>query len=186
MSQQAVLDTPSVDAYSVATLERPRPQAIELLDGDEIIQLCIKPSHWFIAIVAARTVGMSLLFACAALWVRSAAGALADLALVAAAGAGVMRLMLASLQWASSLYVLTNRRVVRFRGVMSVQREERMLTELDDPEVTVSAPQRWLRLASIAMPCVHGRREPLRWEHLSNAAEVHEQVLVARRRARRR
>lgn len=185
MNDEALLEALPVEAHSVATLDRPRAQAIELLDGDEIIQLCIKPSHWFILMVSARAVIAATLVGLAAWSVRSAVGAPADALLLLAVVGGLARVAIASLQWASSLYVLTNRRVVRFRGVMAVERQERMLAELGEPCVVSTPPQRWLRLGSIMLPSVCDRREVLGWEHLSNVEEVHERLRCAIGRSRR-
>src|SRR5262245_46491126 len=87
----------------------------QLLDGGEIIILALKPSLWFVPIVSLRWLALAvLLFACAQ-WSGLAgySWTLIQVALIIAFG----RLGYAMLQWASRSYYLTNRRVMRIRGV---------------------------------------------------------------------
>src|SRR5262245_17227138 len=109
--QQALFFEAHVEgAGAIAALDEAHGRPIALLDSSEIIELSIKPSLWFVPIVAARTVLTSLLIAgVVALAARTAGGwsslhqSVVAIALLAAAA----RIVLASLQWASRLYILT-------------------------------------------------------------------------------
>jgi membrane protein YdbS with pleckstrin-like domain len=184
MSRAPVGDVVHAEAAVAGTDVGARPRPLEMLDGGEIIQLCIKPSRWYVLLVSAR-----YLAACLALVLvsvafvpptRSVTGASVVAAGLAAALGCVAA---AALQWAARLFVLTNRRVLRFHGVLNVERRECLLTGVAGVELRASPGQRLLRLGSISIrPADDG--PPLLWEHLSQPQQVHETLRRAIRRAR--
>src|SRR3989304_3816056 len=103
-----------------------------LLDRDEIVILAVKPSLWFVLFVSARWLALAgVVIVLAALFdepfmldtLTLVEGALA----LAAARVGI-----ALLQWASRLYVLTNRRVIRVRGILRVDVFECQLSRIQN------------------------------------------------------
>ena len=175
----------AVNLDSVATLDRPQAAPLELLDGGEVIELSIKPSLWQIALESARPVAGAALVGACAWFLRSAIGAAADFVLAATALVAILRVAQASLVWASSLYVLTNRRAIRFRGVVRVETQERKLATIREAQLRVSATQRSLRLGTLHMRCEQDE-QPLVWPNAPRASEVHARVLRAIRKARGR
>ena len=156
-----------------------RPAAsLQLLGDDEIIQLSIRPSPWWIALHSYKLVlAMALVAAAIAIatpsWYSSAASvALTAVVLVAFSG-----VLAATLQWASRIYVLTNRRVLSFRGVFNVDVAECALPRIGAAQIQTAAYQRLLRLGSIHLKPTSQDKPVMVWEHVARPSEVHE-ILV--------
>lgn len=179
--KSVVADAPStVPAHPVAAKAAAKLE----LDGDELVQLSIKPSAWFV-LVASLNVLLLAAFVAVALGVAMRAGSLAAtpvpfqlLALIVG-----VRLGLATLQWASSLYVLTNRRVMRFRGVLNVQVAECRLSRVTAADLEIGWYGRALRLGTIRLRPVDTDAAAVVWEDVARPQEVHELLLRAIRKA---
>jgi membrane protein YdbS with pleckstrin-like domain len=164
----------------VAVPER-RAEALELLDDDEIVQLSLKPSLWFIPITSARVVVVFLGLALALALLGS--GPQATAAVVVALLAAITRVGFASLQWASRLYVLTNRRVMRFSGVLRVRVAACPLTRVGEATLHIAGYQRLLRLGTIRIRPEGAAGDPVTWSHLARPEPIHQIVTQAIRRA---
>ena len=103
-----------------------------LLDRDEIVILAVKPSLWFVLFVSARWLALAgVVIVLAALFDQPFM--LDTLTLVEGALAlAAARVGIALLQWASRLYVLTNRRVIRVRGILRVDVFECQLSRIQN------------------------------------------------------
>ncbi|MBW7907028.1 MAG: PH domain-containing protein [Phycisphaerae bacterium] len=169
----------------LATLDSVRSRSMEMLDGGELVELSLKPSLWYIPLVCGRYVAACGLLAVAVAAVSPPAQSVASaLLVIACATVGLGLVSIAALQWASRLYVLTNRRVARFKGVMSVEFSERPLVSLERVELHTSTQQRWLGLGSIRMIGRDGASAVLSWDHLSRPDEVYRALNRAIQRAR--
>ena len=96
----------------------------------------------------------------------------------------VVRVAYASLQWASRLYLLTNRRVMIFRGVLSVSVTQLRLDRIAEAELCPDWYERPLGLGTVRMTPLLETEESLHWTCLARPAEIHE--LLARAIARSR
>ncbi len=172
---------PAAKAPPVAS---PKSAQLELLEGDEIIQLSIKPSLWFIPLISFQAIA-TLAVVAAALTAIMQTGTTpwAPLPFQILAGLAMLRLGIATLQWASCLYVLTNRRVMRFQGVTSVDVAECRLTRISQAELHATWSQRALWLGSIHLTPIDGHARGLIWEHVARPLEVHELVIRAIRKS---
>lgn len=171
---------PLAEAAPVAT-----KKAVKLaLEGDELIQFSIRPSLWFIAFAAAKwIVAAGLLCAALAIAARSASSPEALIALQLVIAAAAVRVGVAMLQWASRIYVLTNRRVMSFRGVLAVRVVACPLARIRALDAYASWAQRPLGLGSLRMTPADERGQVVAWEHVAHAAEIHEKLLRAVRKA---
>ena len=156
-----------------------------LLDGGEIVILAIKPSLWFVPLTSARWIllGIGLLAAANISWVTPhVAGYLRMAGYLGVAG----RLGWAMLQWVSRLYVLTNRRVMRLRGVFNVELFQCELTRVQSIVLSASWPERLARSGTIliqtagALGSVGGMAA---WRIVARPLEVHKKLNDAIRRA---
>lgn len=185
---------PIFSAQTVAVpLERRQTQTLSVLDGGEIIELSVKPSLWYVLSVAWRFVAGCIALA-AAVWLIAPPSVYPAGAVVigACCAAVALRLGLAALQWATRLYVLTNRRVLRFRGVLEVDVAEVPLVSIEKIEPRVSQTQRLLGLGTIRLTrqldarveerC--GAPRVLCWEDLAAPRCVYQRLVAAVRRAR--
>ncbi len=159
--------------------------AVELLDGGEIIQLSIRPSPWCIALYSWKLVVAAVVVAAALYMAQGQASLGASLALLAVM-VGVFAVTVATLHWASQLYVLTNRRVLCFRGLFSVDVGDLSLTQIAEvrPERAWFHPP--LRLGSLCMLPSASDKAPMRWEHVARPAEIQEILTQAIARSRPR
>lgn len=157
-----------------------------LLTGDEIIQLSIKPSLWFIAFVSFRwTAGLLILSAALFVLARESGSVLQWIACELAVCGAMLRVGIGALQWASRLYVLTNRRVMRFRGVMSVDVAQCRLEQIAQVELRRSGAQPLLRLGTLRIFPTAPNAPRVSWEHVARPAEVERIVREAAQRSHR-
>ena len=103
-------------------------------------------------------------------WVISA-GPLAQL-VMAVVG---LRIGLALLQWVSRVYVLTNRRVMRIRGVFRATIFECPLVKLINTGVTAAPHERAIDLGSIWFNTGAATTDGT-WYHIARPEEVHAQI----------
>jgi len=173
---------PAAKAPTVAAQEA--AAKLELLDGDEIIQFSIKPAPWFIFLVSFRVlitlVAIAVAFSIA---MQMGATPAAAVPFQVLAGLAALRVGIATLQWASRLYVLTNRRAMRFKGVFNVDVAECRLSKITAVELTHTWYSRALRIGSIQMRSVDPKHAPILWEDVPRPNEVHELLVRAIRKS---
>ncbi len=171
---------PAVEQAAVA-VAKPKVE----LDGGEIIQLSIKPSMWLILLSSASVLGLVIFLGCLfAISMRIGATPTAALPFQVLAGLGIIRLAVATLQWATRLYVLTNRRVFRFKGVFRVEVAECLLAQISAVELRAQWYERALRLGTIHMKS--GQCAAMSWEDVSHPEEIHELLVAAIHKAQPR
>ncbi|MEW6250156.1 MAG: PH domain-containing protein [Planctomycetota bacterium] len=174
--------TPAVEVRPVAA-----PKAAALLDGDELIQLSIKPSLWYIPLVSLNVVVAAFALALLlAFTMRTGITWTATLPFQVLGAAAALRLAIATLQWASRLYVLTNRRVLRFEGVWNVSVAECRLAQIGHVDLQVAWYSRWLRIGTIAMRSADDACQPCLWRDVARPQEIHEILVRAIRKAQSR
>ena len=181
MNDAAHVEAIHVDASPAATIDEARAARLELLDGDEIVELSIKPSRWFIAIVSTRWVLIVGVVAAGIAIATRDSGTVYVIPL--AVLAALVRVVVASLQWASRVYVLTNRRVMRLSGVLSVNIADCQLTRVGGTNLRLGATQRLLGLGSICITPAGEKREPITWEHVARAGEIYAKLIRAVKKA---
>jgi uncharacterized membrane protein YdbT with pleckstrin-like domain len=184
VNNQAHVEAVHVDASPAATVDEARAARLELLDGDEIIELSIKPSLWFIAIVSVRLVVVVGALATGMVIAMGGSGApvvtyVVPLAVLAA----FVRVVVASLQWASRVYVLTNRRVMRLSGVLRVDVVDCQLTRVTGTNLRLGAGQRLLGLGSICITPAGETLDSIVWEHVAKAGEIYAKLVRAVKKA---
>jgi membrane protein YdbS with pleckstrin-like domain len=184
MRDDAKLEAAHVDLNPVATVDEARAAQLELLEKNEIVELSIKPSLWFIAVVSARVVALVAILAAAVVFATRDSGLqVATYGVSLAVLAIVLRIVVASLQWASRVYVLTNRRVMRFSGILSVDIAECALTRIGGTSLHADTLQRVVRLGSVSMSPREESQPEIVWEHVARPSHIHERVVRAIRRA---
>ena len=159
----------------------------DILEGDEIIQLSIKPSLWFVPLVSANIVVPFLMIAAIAAAVGTSFewNPVVMLVFKMAIIGTVIRIAFASLQWASRLYLLTNRRVMTFRGVLNVQVSQSPLSRIAEAQLESAWYQGLLGLGAVRMLPRRETDEPLSWTYLARPGEVHELLSRAIRKSHR-
>ena len=152
----------------------------QLLDGGEVVILAIKPSLWFILFNSFRWVAVLGLLVAVVLWYSPAWYWLEPKVLLQGAiGLGVLRVVVASLQWVSRLYVLTNRRLMRIRGVLNVDIFECRLAKIQNTFMRLSWYERLTRLGTIDITTAGTGLVEARWENVPRPLEVHDALRQA-------
>jgi uncharacterized membrane protein YdbT with pleckstrin-like domain len=147
-----------------------------------VILLALKPSPWFVLLVSIRWVVAGILLALLAdrdfiplryQWYLYQAGV----------WLAAIRLGWAMLEWVSRQYVLTNRRVMRLRGVFEVDLFEAGLTRIQSTAATFSLAERIFRVGTIRFETAGGGAA---WQIVARPLEVHQKLCEAIRRAQNR
>lgn len=176
--------TCAVDARATTTIEEAPPAAISVLDDSEAIELSIKPSLWHIVIASGSFVAACAVIVAIGVVGRTQLVPGSDVFVGAGGVAAIFRLVYGSLQWASQVYVLTNKRILRFSGVVAIELQELALVEVSELRPTATSAQSVFRLGTIQMASA-SRQQPLRWDDLARPREVFEIVERAVRRAQK-
>lgn len=156
----------------------------DVLDSSEIVEFSIKPSLWFIAIVSVRFVAICLVLAgLLALAAREGWTSVSAYTFLAFIWAAVGRVLVAGLQWASRLYVLTNRRVMRFSGVLHVTFTECPLRKVNQAHIKLSSFHRLVGMGTIRTVPVYDRLDRVNWEHVARPGPIYERLIAAIRRS---
>ena len=159
----------------------------QLLQPGEIIILLIKPSILYIileplrSLTAVALIGICLTMLAARDWLGSLNRT--DMILLTIAVLGV-RLTWQFLEWLSRTYVLTDRRVLRVKGVLRIQVFEATLKQIQHTNTTFNLRERFFGLGSITFATAGTGFPEAAWEMIANPLQVHEQVIRALNRYR--
>jgi uncharacterized membrane protein YdbT with pleckstrin-like domain len=164
-----------------AVLAVPSAVPAHLLDGDEIICFAIKPSPWFVLLVSLRWIVLAVVVGLLA-DSRWAPAHLRWYLWQSAVWIAALRLGWAVLEWVSRLYVLTDRRAVRIRGVFNVELFECPLSRIQDTYVSLSIAERLTRIGTVTFRTASGGGGAS-WRMVSRPLEVHEKLREAIRKS---
>ena len=160
----------------------------ELLQPGEVIILLLKPSAWFILLVPLRFIAVTLLCTALAVLLDRKGYDLGadryDLALIALGVIGV-RLFWQVLDWLGRVYVLTDQRVIRIRGVLNVQVFECPLQKVQQTDLILPLMQRFFWLGTIGFATAGTAVHEAYWFMIARPLEVHAKVVETMRRYRR-
>ncbi len=175
-----------------APLDQPRAAALipeQLLQPGEIIILLLKPSPWYILLSSLRA--LAIIFVIYLLLARSLQAPLYDWfgftprdMMLLALAAGAARLFWGFLEWLSRVYVLTDRRVVRIKGVVRVYVFEAPLKQIQHTTIYVSLRERLFGLGTIGFTTAGTAVTEAYWLMLPRPLEVHQKVVQTLHRYR--
>ena len=187
--------TPSAEPTSQGAQIAAHLVPADLLDGQEVIILAMKPSAWFVLLSSLPVLASAAVVGVVAYVVNVYHPRTpAQLILTACAAGGMARLMFACWQWLGRTYVLTNRRVIVVRGLMNVQVTAAGLTDIGRVVLEASLSERAVSAGSIF--CLAGSdADPdgpvpedgsaVAWNIVSRPQQVHDLIEDAVRRAHR-
>ena len=157
------------------------PMLASMLDDGETVLLVVRPSLWMVPLwcLEAFVVIAGLVFAFAwaadfdwSPWTeRQAFG----FGLVTIG----LRLLYQFLDWANRLYVLTDRRIMRRRGILQVDLFEARLDRIQQTNVLQLVRERALGLGTIAFATAGTSTLDALWEAVSDPFELHREVTGA-------
>lgn len=159
---------------------------VQLLDGDEVVIFAVKPSLWYVLFTSTRwLIAMAVVIAMTGWLGPLVPGVNASLVIKAALALAGARLGFALLQWVSRLYVLTNRRIMRLRGIFNVDLFECPLSKIQNTYLTMNWYERLATLGTVAFATAGTGGVEASWANVNNPLEVHERVRSAIHRARK-
>ncbi len=173
-SNDAVAESKAADAVLLPA---------DLISGDETIIFAIKPSLWYVVFDSTNWVLAALcMIAGASFWADSFN--LSEPQFMSAVLAVLsLRIGLALLRWVSRFYVLTNRRVMRVRGVSRPDIYECPLVNIRNTTVTTSFPEALTRLGTIKFVTTDPADSLRVWRAVADADNIHNQIRKAIERA---
>lgn len=168
----------------------PRTYALlpsSLLQDGEVVILLLKPSPWYLLLGSLKSLVAVAILLAAVLWLDSLGYRFVgrrDLVLLAIFVVGG-RLFWQFLEWLSRIYVLTDRRVIRVKGVIRVQIFEAQLSQIQHTETLFSLRERLFGLGSIGFATAGTAVTEAYWEMLARPLDVHRIVVQTLSRYRR-
>ncbi len=165
-------------------LNNPNIKAVlpaDLLGDDEQILLAVKPSVWMVAFLSFRTAIICSAIIASAIFIAP----LISLdqysqSVIRYSGLAILaRIAFAMIQWLSRSYVLTNRRVIRLRGVFTIDVFQCSLTRIQNTFMVLTLPQRILGLGSIAFTTAGTDAIEAIWHHVNSPLKLHNTIIKA-------
>ena len=178
--------TPGHAGDEVADRRAAQMLPAELLQPGEIIILLIKPSLWYVVLGSLGSLAAIGVVYVVARWLDAvgfAALSRRDLLLLAI-GAAAVRLFWQFLEWLSRVYVLTDRRVIRVKGVLRISVFEAPLRKIQHTLVQFTVRERLFGLGTIGFTTAGTGAVEAAWEMVPHPLDVHRTVVEALNRYR--
>jgi len=160
----------------------------DLLHGDEIVILMLRPSVWYIPLSCLTSVALIALFTfCMAYLARwqPRLGLLDTHAFIGGFALGVLRLGWQALDWWCQVYVLTDRRIIRRMGVLRVSIFQTSLKSIQHTSVFTRVRERLAGLGTIGFATSGSDTFEAFWVMVARPYAVHKQVVKAIQRFNR-
>ncbi len=182
-STEAAAEEPLVDALAPAGMQQ------VLQDGETVI-LALRPSPWFILIDGSWVYFASIFLALLLAWLAHQPWSPVILPesqiFPLLATVLSIRIVWKFLDWANRVYVLTDQRIMRRRGVIQYSLIEAPLDRIQHSAIFTRVVERVLGLGTIGFATAGSGRFEVIWEMIANPLEVHRKVNDAIERYGRR
>jgi len=157
----------------------------DCLEDGEIVLLAVKPSRWLVLLASWPVLLAAAVVAVAAGVVEALWSLAIDERVVVmfCSAVACTRVTAGCFQWLGRLYVLTNRRVMRFSGVFHQEAWHCPLRVLDEVRLSATFRERLVGIGSLWLPRRDDRRGGGSWMYLAEPDEALRAVTEARRRA---
>lgn len=158
----------------------------ELLQPGELIILLLKPSLLYVLLAPLKTLVLIALITAGAAHMATYPALRLDRDDVILLGVGLamMRIFWQFLEWLSRVYVLTDRRIIRVKGVLRVQVFEAALKQVTHTECHFSLRERLFGLGTISFATAGTAIVEAYWLMLPRPLEVHQTILQTMNRYR--
>ena len=152
----------------------------DLLSESEQVIIAIKPSLWIIAFLSFRTTVAALAVMIAAmLFARPMQLEMYSGKVIIFCGLAILaRVLFALLQWASRSYVLTDQRLIRVRGVFTIDIFQCPISRIQNTFMILTLPQRFLRLGSIAFTTAGTGQIEAAWHQIKTPLKIHNKLVA--------
>ena len=169
--------TPSADP--AAALFPPVAVPARLIQPGELVVLAIKPSLCFIPLVSLPIFTLAAAVLVLAYLLERLAPSLLPLRTVLALclTGCLARLLVAVLQWVARLYVLTDRRVMRVKGVLDIDIFECPLSRIQNTFLSLTLSERVCAVGTLFFATAGTAGVEAAWLMIARPREVHEIVI---------
>lgn len=158
----------------------------QLIGKDEEIIFAIKPSMWFVLFNSGRMILFVLIVVFLSRIFTYSAGYFWHQRIYQVAVLIVIARLVASFfQWLSRLYILTNRRVLRIRGVFNIDIFEAPLNKIQNTYLTFGFHERIVGLGSIHFETAGSSAIEASWININQPLKIHKIVVDTIQRAQR-
>jgi uncharacterized membrane protein YdbT with pleckstrin-like domain len=147
-----------------------------ILDEGEIVIFAIKPSPWFVPLASWPVVLVAMLVAALAQTGDLASSLPQRTVFVLCVAVACVRVMMASAQWISRLYILTNLRVMRIRGIFQAEVFDCPLRRISSTRIDSTLGQRVLRLGNLEFDTYPDKPCDVDWLTISRPDEIKKMV----------
>jgi uncharacterized membrane protein YdbT with pleckstrin-like domain len=157
-----------------------------LVDEGEQIIFAVKPSLWFIFFYPARVIALVAAALVASRYYPHLSEQVSRYIMQIGAVIIFLQLLFAFLEWVSRLYVLTDRRVMRIRGIFNIDIFEAPLVKIQNTYLTFALHERLFGLGTILIATAGTAWIEASWLNVNQPRELHERLRAAIREAHRR
>jgi hypothetical protein len=174
-------DPGSLSVAATSTVARER------LEDGEIIILAVRPSGWFVLLMSWPLLAGVAAVAAISLVARTWPGYDVNGQMVAltCVAVGTLRIAVACFQWQGRLYILTDRRVMRIKGVFREDCYQCPLRNIREVYLSATLPDRIVAVGNLLFQRTDAKAVPdADWLCLANPREVCQAVQEAMRRAK--
>ncbi|MBI1372228.1 MAG: PH domain-containing protein [Phycisphaera sp.] len=157
----------------------------DLIQGDEAIILLIKPSPWYILLGSLNTLILIGVLCGVGLLINGRYGLAeysTDGMVSLAAALALVRLFWQAFEWFSRTYVLTDRRIIRIKGVLQIEIFQAQLTELERPALLYSVRERLFGLGTISFTTHRAVFPSAYWLMVRRPNQTHRVILETMQR----
>jgi uncharacterized membrane protein YdbT with pleckstrin-like domain len=160
----------------------------KLISDDEVVILVLRPSLWYIPLASLGSIMFVLLVMLLLMWMSTLPWVTWSDGQAVAIGIVLitLRLLWQCLEWWSRVYVLTDRRVIRRKGVLSVSVFEAQLRNIQHTSVFQLLRERLFGLGSIGFATAGSSTFEAFWVMIPQPFSVHRAVVDAIERYGRR
>jgi uncharacterized membrane protein YdbT with pleckstrin-like domain len=154
-----------------------------VLQSDEVVLLVLRPSPWFVLVDGAGYYLVILLGALFFAWLGHQAWSPVVIpesqVFPACASLLMIRLIWKIIDWANRIYVLTDQRVLRRRGVILLSIVEAPLGRVQHSAIYARVLERLLGLGTIGFATAGSNGFEVIWEMISDPIDTHRKILQA-------
>lgn len=171
--------SPSADSASPAMPHMLAPA--KLMDDGEIVLLAVKPSGWYVLLTSLPVLLTAAVVICL-IELIGRAGYYRSALLVCLAVA-CLRVLVACFQWMGVLYILTDCRVIRLRGMVRADVTMCPLSKIDDVALAKTFMESRLGIGSLHFETDGNLGRQMHWVNVAGPAEVKQAIVEAIKRA---
>jgi uncharacterized membrane protein YdbT with pleckstrin-like domain len=152
----------------------------KLITEGEVVLLALKPSLWFILLVSGRW----LIAAAVVIAAVQLSGGYIDRVVATWVNQGAIlvaavRLVVAAMEWLGRVYVLTDRRVMRLKGVVRIDLFECQLSRIQQVVLVAPLAERVVLCGTLLFYTAGTDTLDAAWETLAHPSAVYQTVLEA-------